>query len=300
MSKPLSGMFAALMSGLDDHGNFSPERQIALTNYVQGQGLTGLYVGGSSGESVTLDRDALAEQQRVVRDVAKDTSQTLIAHVGLPSLTDSTKLAKNAENLGYHALSALPPHGYPYTDDEVFGYYSALAATTELPMIVYEIPLRTGRPLPIELLERILDLPNVAGIKFTSTDFYKLALLRRHRPEKVYYFGFDEIFTGAAALGIDGGIGTTYNLFGRLYMAIWNSFRDGNLAKAQELQALSQEFVELLLQTGVLPGMKTALNIAAGVNCGPTRAPLASQHPDPASVLSPFLSRPEVLEWVAN
>lgn len=180
-----------------------------MTKYVQNQGLRGLYVGGSSGEGGVLDREALTEQQHVVKETAKGTGQTLFAHVGVPSLDNSVKLARNAEALGYDALSALPPHGYPYTDEEICGYHRALAAATNLPLIVYEIPLRTGRPLPIELLERILDLPNVAGIKLTSTDLYKLVLLRRHRPSKTYYFGFDVIFAGAAVLGVDGGIGTT-------------------------------------------------------------------------------------------
>ncbi len=300
MTKTLSGMFAALMTGMDDRGEFSPDRQRGLTRYVQSQGLTGLYVGGSSGESAVLDRDTLAEQQAVVSDIARETRQTLIAHVGVPALADSIALARNAERLGYDALSALPPHGYPYSDDEIFGYYAALAAATELPLIVYEIPLRTGRPLPIELLERILDLPNVAGIKFTSTDLFKLSLLRRHRPEKVYYYGFDEIFAGAAALGVDGGIGTTYNLFGRLYAAIWQAFQDKNIARAQELQSLSQEFVELLLATGVLPGMKVALRIAVGIDCGPVRAPMAPKSDDPAALLSPFLRRPDVTPWLGK
>lgn len=70
-------------------------------------------------------------------------------------------------------------------------------------------PFRTGRPLPLELLVDILDLPGVAGIKFTSTDLFKLTLLRRARPDSTYFFGFDEIFLSGAALGADGGIGTT-------------------------------------------------------------------------------------------
>lgn len=300
MQKPLSGMFAALMTGLDDEGDFSPDRQRQLTEYVQSQGLTGLYVGGSSGESAVLDREALSEQQHVVRDTSKSANQILIAHVGAPSLSDSITLARNADALGYDALSALPPHGYPYSDAEIFSYYKSLAAATDLPLIVYEIPLRTGRPLPIELIERILDLPNVAGVKFTSTDFYKLSLLRRHRPNLVYYFGFDEIFLGAAALGVDGGIGTTYNLFGRLYASIWTAIQKNDLAKAQELQALSQEFVETLMQTGVLPGMKAALRIAVGVDCGPTRLPISPQVSDPDSLLRPFLDREDVQPWLSR
>ncbi|WP_417605872.1 dihydrodipicolinate synthase family protein [Primorskyibacter flagellatus] len=64
----------------------------------------------------------------------------------------------------------------------------SLAAVTGLPLIVYEVPVRTGRPLPLNRsLERILDLPNGAGIKFTSTDLFKFLMLRRHRHAELFY-----------------------------------------------------------------------------------------------------------------
>jgi N-acetylneuraminate lyase len=172
-------MYAALMTGLAADGAFAPDRQAALTDRVLGQGLAGLYVGGSSGESGLLDAPALLAQQEVVAEVARGRGATLIAHVGMPALADSVLLARSASKLGYGALSALPPHSYPFSDAEILAYYRELAAATALPLIVYEIPIRTGRPLPLDLLTDLLDLPNVAGIKFTSTDLFKLSMLRR-------------------------------------------------------------------------------------------------------------------------
>lgn len=298
MAKSLNGMYAALMTALSENGEFDAERQIALTERVLNQGLAGLYVGGSSGESGLLDAATLLEQQEVVAGVAKGRPDVLIAHVGMPSLADSIRLARQAASLGYDALSALPPHSYPFTDAEILGYYRDLASATDLPLIIYEIPIRTGRPLPLPLLKDLLDLPNVAGIKFTSTDLFKLSMLRRARPDRIYYFGFDEIFAGAAALGCDGGIGTTYNLMGKLYVALFNAIKNGDLALAQELQDISQRFVEILVQTGVLPGMKSAFRIL-GLDVGPTRAPMALQVTDHEARLAPFLALPEVAPWLA-
>lgn len=298
MPKPLSGMYAALMSAFDDDGAFSPERQSALDAYVLRQGLTGLYVGGSSAESGLLDTAALLEQQAVVAQDAAGSGATLIAHVGVPSLADSRKLARNAARRGYHGLSALPPHAYPFSDGEILGYYRALAAETDLPLIVYEVPIRTGRPLPLELLADLLDLPKVAGIKFTSTDLFKLTLLREKRPGATYFFGFDEIYLSAAALGTDGGIGTTYNILGRLYAALDAAVRAGDLGRARALQAVSAEFVAGLLDVGVLPGMKAALR-ACGIDCGPTRAPLAPRLPDAEERMRELVARPAIRDWLA-
>lgn len=300
MTERLTGMFAALMTGLDDSGQFDAGRQRSLTAHVLKQGLAGLYVGGSSGESGLLDAAELAEQQEVVADCAKDSGAVLIAHVGMPNLRDSIRLAKRAAELGYHALSALPPHSYPFSDAEIEAYYRDLAAATDLPMIVYEVPVRTGRPIALNALERILDLPNVAGIKFSSMDLFKLSMLRRRRPDSRYFFGYDEVYLSGAVLGADGGIGSTYNILGRLYVALDQAVRAGDLARAQELQDVSQIFVEALLKTGVLPGLKAAFRIQ-GVEVGRTRAPMALQMPDDAAEahMHAVMDRPEVAAWLA-
>ncbi|MGR3641273.1 dihydrodipicolinate synthase family protein [Alterinioella nitratireducens] len=298
MTKPLAGMYAALLTALTDDGDFSPERQRDLDAYVLRQGLTGLYVGGSSGESGLLESAALLEQQAVVAEDAKGSDAMLIAHVGLPSLKASIALARQARTLGYHALSALPPHSYPFSDAEILGYYKALAAATDLPLIVYEVPVRTGRPLPIELLVQLLDLPNVAGIKFTSTDLFKLTRLRLLRPDSVYYFGFDEVWLAGGILGADGGIGTTYSLIGRLYVALNEALREGDMARAQELQQVSAEFVVALLDVGVIPGMKAGMR-AVGVDCGPARLPMASPVNDADAGMAKLLADPKFKTWLA-
>lgn len=297
MTKVFSGIFAALLTAMEEDGSFSPKRQRELDAYVLRQGLTGLYVGGSSGESGMLESGELADVIAVVAEDAKSTGATLIAHVGLPSLKASMFLAKEAERHGYHALSALPPHSYPFSDAEILAYYKALSAATSLPLIVYEIPARTGRPLPMPLLLEILDLPNVAGLKFSSMDLFKFGSLRRARPNKVFYFGYDEAYAAAAAIGTDGGIGTTYNLFGKLYTAIDTSIRSSDLATAQHLQSISQRFVEILLETGVMPGVKLALGLQ-GVDVGPSRAPMLLKTQYAKARIAAFLSESDVARWL--
>ena len=296
MTKTLKGMYAALMTAFDDNGAFSPERQRALNEYVLRQGLTGLYVGGSSGKSGLLDVEELLAQQAVVAEDAE--GATLIAHVGAPSLRDSVTLARNAAKLGYAGLSALPPHAYPFSDAEILAYYAELQAATDLPLIVYEVPVRTGRPIALDTLQSILDLPNVSGLKFTSTDMFKFSMLRRRCPDATLFFGFDEIYLSGAVLGADGGIGTTYNLLGKLYADLDRAVQANDLATARRLQEVSAVFVECLLDTGVLPGMKAAFR-AIGIDIGQTRAPMAMRVEDGADRISSLIRRPEIAEWIA-
>ncbi|MEZ5823544.1 MAG: dihydrodipicolinate synthase family protein [Geminicoccaceae bacterium] len=297
MSKPLAGMYAALLTAMTDAGEFDPARQRELDAHVLAQGLAGLYVGGSSGESGLLESDALLEQQAVVAASAAGKPATLIVHVGMPSLATSIRLARHAEKCGYHALSALPPHSYPFSDSEILAYYRELASATSLPLIAYEIPIRTGRPLPTHLLHAILELPGVQGIKFSSTDLFKFSMIRRAHPGKVFYFGFDEIYGAGAFLGSDGGIGTTYNVFGKLYVALHRAINEGKIERARELQDISRRFVELLMATGVVPGTKLALRLL-GIDVGPSRPPMALLVDDAEARMQAFLDEPDIRPWV--
>jgi N-acetylneuraminate lyase len=298
MSTLLNGMYAALLTGFDDAGNFCPTRQGNIIDYVAKQGLQGLYIGGSSGESGLMSTEELAEKQSVVHHHRQKISGNIIAHVGQPNLAESIKLAKQAEQLGFEALSALPPHSYPFSDNEIFNYYQELTSATNLPFIVYEIPFRTNRPLPTALLLRLFDLPNVQGIKFTSNDLYKFSELKRHRSDMTYFFGTDEIFIAAAALGCDGGIGTTYNVLGKLYVAANQAMKKQDLSTARALQEISQEYVEILLQTGVIPGSKLSLEIL-GYDVGIARKPMTLKLENSEALLSAFLNRDDVKKWIS-
>lgn len=298
MAKPLGGMYVALLTGFADNEDLDETRQRNIVDHTLRQGLRGLYVGGSTGESGLMSTDELFEQQGIVKDATKGRGATLIAHVGQPSLRDSIRLARNAEKLGYDALSALPPHSYRFTPDEIFHYYKALATSTGLPLIVYEIPGRVGRESSIAELSAILDLPGVAGIKFSSSNMMILLQLRSRHPDSVIYFGSDETYMTGAAAGADGGIGSTYNVFGKLYVALDAAMAEGDLDRARDLQAISREYVEHLFKVGVMPGVKLSLR-HLGVDCGACRAPFRILSEAGCAPLTEFLERADVQPWVS-
>ena len=297
MSKALQGMYAALLTGFGDDGAYSPERQVAITRYVAGQDLAGLYIGGSSAESGLMSTDELLHQQETIAGMRSEITGTVIAHVGQPSTRDAIRLAKNAKTLGFDAISALPPHAYPFSDAEILGYYRDLSDAVDLPMIVYEIPLRTNRPLPIELLNALLTLPNTVGMKFTSTDLYKLSLLRDNHPDMLCFYGFDEMYGAAAALGCAGGIGTTYNVLGSLYTKLHAVAQAGDPAELQRLQKISRDYVAILSSMSVVPGVKASLRLL-GVDAGEARRPMPSITDEQTAVLKDFLAREDVSPWL--
>ena len=126
-----------------------------------------------------------------------------------------------------------------------------------------------------------------------------MSQLRANHPDKSLFFGYDEIAGAAALLGTDGGIGTTYNILGSLYTALFKAVEAGNIERARELQSISQRFVTDLLVTGVFPGMKLALQ-HIGVDCGPSRKPFTVKSADGSALIKRAVERPDFAAWIAK
>jgi N-acetylneuraminate lyase len=287
----------ALLSGFSDDGAFSAERQANIVDYAVRQQVDGLYVGGSSAEAAIMQTDELAEQQAVVIDRARGKVRTLIAHVGQPALRDTVRLAEKAAALGYDAVSALPPHAFPHRLDEVKAYYASVARASGLPVIVYEVPQRTGRSTPLAHMDEVLRIDGVIGLKYTSPDLYLLSRLQSRFPRKLFFFGMDEMFGAAAALGVSGGIGTTYNVIGGLYKEMAEAVALADLERMRRLQRVAQDLVERVLAVGVIPGTKRLLQLA-GVDCGPARAPLSLGPADQVEALEKWFATGVIDAWL--
>jgi len=271
-------IFAAMLTPLGDDGSVSPARIDPLIDYILSKGVDGLYAGGSTGEFVLLSLDERALMLKELAARARGRC-TLIAHVGAASTDDAVALAALAAQEGFDAVSAIPPYYYKYDFDEIAAYYDAIAAAARLPLVVYNIPSLTGVDFGTNRLLELLDDPRIAGIKFTDKDVFQFTMLRNARPRKRFYFGTDEMFICAAAAGTDGGIGSTYNLIGDVYAGIKAAVDRGEIEAARALQAKANSLVEILLQTGVVPGLKYALN-RLGVPVGGCRRPFSAPPPD--------------------
>lgn len=272
--RTLSGFYAALLSGFADDGSFDETRQRALCGYALRQDVDGLYVGGTTGEQALMQISERMAQLKIAAEAAASTSARLIAHVGTPSLRSAEALARVARDAHYKAVSALPPNeDYVRGFDAVIDYYKAIIQASGLPLFVYLFPSRERRAFTFDETARLLGTEGVAGIKFTSEDLYLFSRLRRAFPESTLLFGKDEIYASAAVIGTDGGIGSTYNLVGRLYRKIHQCVECRDLDTARRLQALSCDLVTHLLDANLLAATKYVL-ARRGIDSGPCRLPL--------------------------
>lgn len=264
-------IYAAMLTPMDDDAGISLRAIEPLTDFIFSKGVDGLYVGGSTGEAMLMSRDERGEVLRATADVARGRG-ALIGHVGAASTHDAVALARTVADAGYDAVAAVPPFYYKFSFEEIADYYRAIADASGLPLMVYNIPSLTGVTLDTAQLIELLTLPGVGGIKYTASDLFEFTRLRNAAQGRKCFFGSDEMFVAACATGTDGGIGSTYNLIGDVYVGIREAVNCGDLDRARALQARSHSLIEILFQTGVVEGLKYAMG-RIGVPVGPSRRP---------------------------
>jgi N-acetylneuraminate lyase len=279
----LAGLYAALPSAFDSDGRLDWAAQQAVARHAIGLGVDGLFVGGSTAEVHSLDLAERLAQLEQVADAARGQAR-LIAHVGSLRLADSLRLARAADVAGYDAVASTTPFYTPYRPAERRLFVERLAGEQGLPVFAYHIPGLTGVPLPVPELLDLLSIGNVVGMKYTHSDLLGFLRLRRERPDATLLFGSDELLALALAAGADGGVGSTYNLFGRHYVEMRRLVAAGNVGAAVALQQRLAPAIDALIEVGVFQGIKVVLK-GLGVDCGACRPPQLMPAPAAAEAL---------------
>lgn len=286
MSALPGGIIPALLTPVDSRGETLRDHLVSLLEYTLDCGVSGFYVGGSTGECFLMS----VSQREEVLAIASETVASrvpLIAHIGAQNVDDSFYLAERAQALGYRAISAVTPYYYGFSFQEILSYYQELCEISKLPMVMYFIPALTGRTFTSQEIARLAAIPGMAGIKFTADDLFKLERLRGQLPDFVMYNGYDELLLPALSLGVNGAIGSTYNVTAPLAIALWESFREGDLARAGHLQRELNTIIEMLVGNNLYPTLKDILE-RRGLGGGLCRKPFlpltASQKEESARI----------------
>ncbi|GAA0070405.1 N-acetylneuraminate lyase [Clostridium sardiniense] len=269
----MKGIYSALLVSFDKEGNINEKglREIVRHN-IDVCGVDGLYVGGSTGENFMLSTDEKKRIFEIAMDEAKGQVK-LIAQVGSVNLKEAVELAKFATELGYDSLSAVTPFYYKFDFNEIKHYYETIINSVDNKMIIYSIPFLTGVNMSLEQFAELFENEKIIGVKFTAADFYLLERMRKTFPDKLIYAGFDEMMLPATVLGVDGAIGSTFNMNGKRAKEIFNLTKDNQIDKAREIQHLTNDFITDLLGNGLYQTLKGLLQ-EAGVDAGYCRQPM--------------------------
>ncbi|MBA2304404.1 MAG: dihydrodipicolinate synthase family protein [Acidobacteria bacterium] len=271
----LHGVIPALTTPFREDRSLDLDGFRRLVELVIADGVHGLLVNGCTGESWALNDD---ERAQVFAAAVKQAAGRLPVIVGCGAMIAKKAIAKvrQAERAGCDAVMIQPPSYVMPSEDEVRDYYLEIVRATSLPVVVYNIPRRTGIHLSVALVERLADEPNVLALKESSKDFLVLSEMIRRLGDRVAVFAGYAALLGMAAIaeGAVGYMDSTTPVIGARSVEFFDAARSGNLARARVLQAEMVRLNAGFFGVGTFPaGVKAALDLL-GRPGGYTRDPI--------------------------
>lgn len=236
-------------------------------------GISAVVLCGTTGEAPTLSDAEKLEIFRRGKEFVGDRC-LILAGTGSNCTAHAVYLSKAARDAGADGLLVVSPYYNKATGDGLVAHYRAIADAVEIPVVLYNVPSRTGVDIPVPVYQRLAMHPNIAGVKEASGDITKITkILGACGPEFGVWSGNDEHTVAAIAMGASGVISVTANVAPVLVRAMAMAALDGDLDTAGALQLRLQKLNEMMFcQPNPIP-VKAAMKII-GYDCGDCRLPL--------------------------
>lgn len=236
-------------------------------------GIRAVVLCGTTGEAPTLsDREKLEIFKRGKAFVGDQCM--ILAGTGSNSTAHAVELSAAARETGADGLLVVSPYYNKATPEGLTAHYQAIAEAVDIPVVLYNVPSRTGVDIPVSVYRRLSAVPNIAGVKEASGDITKITkILAACGPGFSVWSGNDDHTVAAMALGARGVISVTANVAPVLVQAMSMAALDGDLDTAAALQLRLQRLNELMFcQVNPIP-VKAAMK-CIGYDCGACRLPL--------------------------
>lgn len=236
-------------------------------------GIGTIVLCGTTGESPTLSD----EEKTAIFQFAKAYTGdgcTIIAGTGSNDTKHAVVLSRAAEEVGADGLLVVSPYYNKATNDGLFAHYSTIAGAVHIPVIVYNVPSRTGVDIPVSVYERLSQISNIAGVKEASTDITKIAKIKAACPPDFrVWSGNDDMIVPVMSMGGIGVISVLSNVLPIETQAMAHAALAGDFDTAAALQVQLLPLIELLFcEVNPIP-VKAAMR-CIGYDCGDCRLPL--------------------------
>jgi 4-hydroxy-tetrahydrodipicolinate synthase len=269
---PFGRLLTAMVTPLHSDGRVDPDGAARLAGFlVDEQGNDGLVVHGTTGESPTTSD---AEKDAVLRAVVEAVGDRarVVAGVGTYDTHHSVELARSAEKAGADGLLVVTPYYSRPPQAGLVRHFTAVADATALPLMIYDIPVRTGTPVETDTFCRLAEHDRIVAVKDAKGDIAETSWLTR-RTDLAVYSGDDRNTLPYLAVGAVGVVSVIGHVFGRPVKAMIEAHARGDLAEALRLhhELLPVHFGFFRTQGVIL--VKAALN-RLGRPAGPVRSPL--------------------------
>ncbi|MDQ1020488.1 4-hydroxy-tetrahydrodipicolinate synthase [Streptomyces afghaniensis] len=273
MTPPFGRALCAMITPFTPSGALDLDGAQRLAAHLVAQGCDGLVLSGTTGESPTTTDAEKSALITAVREAVADRA-SIVAGIGTPDTRHTVDLAREAEKAGADGLLVVAPYYSRPPQDAIEAHFREIADAGELPLMLYDIPNRTGVRVEPETILRLSAHPRIAAVKDCSYDFLAAQKVLA-RTDLAYYAGCDEHNLALYAVGGAGYVSTVSNVIPARLRAVLDAFDAGDTAQAARLQQQATPLIEAIMSAG-LPGTVTtkALLSALDLPAGPVRTPL--------------------------
>ena len=259
-----------------------------IVDFQLKNGVTALVLAGTTGESPTLTDTEKYELVCHVKELVGNDC-TILAGSGTNSTDHSVELSLNAQAAGADALLVVSPYYNKGNQDGQYHHYKAIANSVKIPVILYNVPSRTGVDISVNVYKQLAEIANVVGVKEASTDITKISRIRNQCSKDFHFWsGNDDQIVPVISLGGQGVISVLSNILPKETKALCEAALDGDFDTASDLQCHYYPLIETLFsEVNPIP-VKAAMK-EIGYDCGGCRLPLCNISNDTLSKIRDIL-----------
>ncbi|MCZ8492479.1 4-hydroxy-tetrahydrodipicolinate synthase [Priestia megaterium] len=263
----------AMVTPFDHKGNIDFEKTTQLINYLISNGSDALVIAGTTGESPTLStEEKLALFRHSVKVV--DGRVPVVAGTGSNNTYASIELTKKAEEIGVDAIMIVAPYYNKPNQEGLYQHFKTIAESTELPVMLYNIPGRSVINMSIDTIVRLAELPNVVALKDASGDLDAMtAIIAQTSDDFALYSGDDGLTLPVLAIGGTGIISVASHVIGNEMQEMVKLYESGNPKEAAKIHQRIVPVMKSLFAAPSPTPVKTALQLK-GLDVGSVRLPL--------------------------
>lgn len=273
MTKVFGRVITAMVTPFTPAGELDLEGATKLARYLIANGSDGLVIAGTTGESPTLSKEEKLTLFKAVKEAVGE-GVPVIAGTGSYNTEDSVIQSQAAEQAGVDGLLLVVPYYNKPTQEGLYQHFASIARQTSLPIMLYNIPSRTGKNMEARTIARLAEINNIIAVKEASGDMEQVTEIRRLAGEDFsIYSGDDALTLPLMALGAFGIVSVASHLVGPKIKTMVEAFAEGRTAEALEIHLhLFPLFKNMFITTNPIP-VKTALAML-GHQVGGFRLPL--------------------------
>jgi len=285
---PFGRLLTAMVTPFRASGELDLDRAAELAAYlVDEQRNDALVINGTGGEAPTTTDAEKAELVRAVADAVGDRAE-VVAGVGTFDTAHTIHLAEQAAKSGAHGLLVVTPYYSKPPQAGLLAHFRAIADATELPMLLYDIPGRTGQPIATDTILRLAEHPRIVGVKDAKGAFAASAEVLA-KTDLVYYSGSDAETLPLLSVGAAGVVGTSTHFSGPGTLAMIEAYERGDVAEALRLHRQLLPIYTGIFRTQGSILVKAGLALR-GRPVGPVRPPLVDATEDEIAQLGDDLA----------